>query len=160
MSEHELFETSCKYHCELAKSMLLEKGLLETFRLCLLSEEGKTHKNIRVTFEQLDEILENLLSNGYRKKFLDNIYKLHSGTATSIERIGFEQNLKCIITNIGRIFTEKNNLITRNLKNVQKSKFITDIVSHSVKTICNYKNDEFINDEIGRITLTIFENKS
>jgi hypothetical protein len=45
-----------------------------------------------------------------------------------------------MIVNIGKIFTQKNNLITRNLKNINKLKFINDVVSHSIKTICHYKN--------------------
>lgn len=51
-----------------------------------------------------------------------------------------------MLSNIGKIFTEKTNLITRNLKNVKKSKFINEIVSSSIKTICNYRNEEFINE--------------
>lgn len=61
--------------------MLLEKNLLETFKLSLLlQEEGIT----KVTFDQLDDIFENLLAPDYRWKFLDNIYALHSGTVLSI----------------------------------------------------------------------------
>lgn len=48
--------------------------------------------------------------------------------------------------------------MTRNLRNVKKSQFITDIVSHSMKTICNYKNGEFIQNEISEIAQIIFKN--
>lgn len=81
MNHYELFETECKYHCELALSMLLEKNLLETFKLTLLLQEETVPK---ITFEQLDTIFENLLAPDYRWKFLDNIYALHSGTVSSI----------------------------------------------------------------------------
>lgn len=85
--------------------MLFEKSLAETFRLCLLSQEGVMPKDTKMTFEQLDDIFESLLAPDYRWKFMTNIYTLHSGTTLSIERSGFEQNLKYIITNIGRSFT-------------------------------------------------------
>lgn len=158
MGQECLFETSCKYHCELALSMIFEKGLFETFRLCLFSDNES--RNNSFTLEQLDSIISNLLQSDYRLRFLDNVYSLHGGCYSSIEKNTFEQKLKCIISNIGRVFTEKSNLITRNLKNVRKSRFINDIISHSIKTICNYKNEEFVNEEIKKISQFIFGNKA
>lgn len=57
---------------------------------------------------------------------------------------------------MGRGFAEKNNLVTRNLKNVQKSQFITDIVTHSIKIICNYKNTDLLQKQISQIAQIIF----
>jgi hypothetical protein len=73
-----------------------------------------------------------------------------------IERVGFEERLKSVIVNIGKMLTQNNNLITRNLKNVDKSKFINEVVSHSMKTICYYQNEQFINELISKVTKTIF----
>jgi hypothetical protein len=87
---------------------------------------------------------------------MDNVYQLYSGNMIGIEKVGFEERLKCVIVNIGKILTQNNNLITRNLKNVDKSKFINEVVSHSIKTICYYKNEQFINELIAKITKTIF----
>jgi hypothetical protein len=59
---------------------------------------------------------------------MNNAYQLYSGNMIGIEKIRFEERLKCVIVNIGKTFTQKNNLITRNLKNVGKSKFINEVV--------------------------------
>lgn len=139
--------------------MFFEKGLVETFRLCFIPIGQNQHTTL-LNFLYIDQIFNTLLESDYRKIFLGNVYTLHSGSIISIEKINFAQNLKCIITNIGKVFTEKTNLITRNLKNVKKSKFINEIVTNSIKTICNYKNQEFINEEINRIVESIFGTQS
>jgi hypothetical protein len=87
---------------------------------------------------------------------MNSVYQLYSGNVIGIEKVGFEERLKCVIVNIGKIFTQKNNLITRNLKNVDKSKFINEVVSHSIKTICHYKNEQFINEFIAKASKTVF----
>lgn len=84
--------------------MFFEKGLVETFRLCFIPT-GQNQHNTLLNFLYIDQIFNTLLEGDYRKIFMGNVYTLHSGSIMSIEKINFAQNLKCIITNIGKVFT-------------------------------------------------------
>lgn len=84
--------------------MFFEKALAETFRLCFIPT-GYNQNNTMLNFSYVDHIFNNLLDGDYRKIFIGNVYTLHSGTIMSILKINFAQNLKCIITNIGKVFT-------------------------------------------------------
>ncbi len=84
--------------------MFFEKGLVETFRLCFIPTGHNQHTTL-LNFLYIDQIFNTLLDSDYRKIFMGNVYTLHSGSIISIEKINFAQNLKCIITNIGKVFT-------------------------------------------------------
>lgn len=89
--------------------MLFEKGLVETFKLCFLTTNPVTgqpnEQNNRFTFGYLDNILNELAKQDYRKAFLNSVYTLHSGSLLFIDRINFTKNLKYVITNMGKVFT-------------------------------------------------------
>jgi len=68
--------------------MLFEKGLIQILKLCLLNNnmgnsEDKLGNN-KIHIIGLDETLNNLLKNNYRRLFIDDIYKLHHGNLIGI----------------------------------------------------------------------------
>ena len=81
---------------------------------------------------------------------------MFGGSFLAIDKKTFEQSLYYMIWNLGKFFTSKNSFITRNINHMKKNKNVHEILSCSVRFICNYQNKEFLEMEIKKVSNLIF----